>query len=325
MWWDTPFKVLYSCAAFSGMLMYGSYYFVQLRGACGATSLPECISNGAATPTKPTIILPSFKPAPQAKTPTTPDRPQPPAGQGAKWPQTTASEELLIWSGHLDGEIGRVALSDFNKAVRDFQATLVPGIASEERQIAVLQKRVSGIRSAWRFDRVSDADAAELSLPHKLLPSMQELSHGRRYQSSTGDFVVDVAQWNTDETTVEKARQFHCCRISQARRIEGAIVDTSDAGGPGFLLSARDGQRRVSVRAQQKDGTIRILAIDYDVAKDKDYRILRNAIASSYVAFGPVRKREERVFSACQRNDGERCADKPPAEPAPWNNRQGPL
>ena len=242
-----------------------------------------------------------------------------------KWPQTTASEELLIWSGHLDGEIGRVAPSDFEKAARDFQATLAPGIASEERQVAVLQKRVSGIRSAWRFDRVSDADAAELSLPHKLLPSMQELSHGRRYQSSTGDFVVDIAQWNTDETTVEKARQFHCCRISQARKIEGAIVDTSDAGGPGFMLSARDGQRRVSVRAQQRDGVIRILAIDYDVAKDKDYRILRNAIASSYLAFGPARKREERIFSSCQRNDGERCPDKPPAEPAPWNNRQGPL
>jgi hypothetical protein len=71
---------------------------------------------------------------------------------------------------------------------------------------------------------------------------------------------------------------------------------------------------------------IRILAIDYDMAKDKDYRVLRNAIASSYVAFAPAGQRgEERVYSSCQRNDGERCADKAPTESVPWGNRQGPL
>ena len=75
MWWDTPFKILYSCAAFSGVLMYGSYYFVQLRGVCGSTSLPECISKGAGTPTKQTTDrkkdAPAGKPAQRDKTPTT--------------------------------------------------------------------------------------------------------------------------------------------------------------------------------------------------------------------------------------------------------------
>ena len=55
MWRDTPFKILYSCAAFSGVLMYGSYNFVQLRGFCGTTSLLECLSKGADSPTKPTV------------------------------------------------------------------------------------------------------------------------------------------------------------------------------------------------------------------------------------------------------------------------------
>ena len=72
--------------------------------------------------------------------------------------------------------------------------------------------------------------------------------------------------------------------------------------------------------------TYRILAITYDMGKDKQYRVLRNAIASGYVAFAPARKREERVYDSCQRSDGERCgADKPGSQPVQWDNRQAPL
>ena len=72
--------------------------------------------------------------------------------------------------------------------------------------------------------------------------------------------------------TLDKVRQLHCCVISPTRKLEGPVVDTSEASGPGFLLNARDGKQRVSVRAQQRDGVIRILAIAYDMDKDKEYR-----------------------------------------------------
>ena len=121
--------------------------------------------------------------------------------------------------------------------------------------------------------------------------------------------------------TIEKVKQNHCCKAPRA--LEGPIVDTSDAGGPGFILSARDGQQRVTVRAQQRDGVIRILAIAYDMERDKEFRVLRNAIASSYVAFAPARKRDDRVTS-CSKGDSERCPDKPAADPMQWD-RQGPL
>ena len=208
-----------------------------------------------------------------------------------RWSQTPASELLLIWSGHLDGEVGRIVSTDFEKAVRDHQATLPAGASTEGQQIAILEKRVAGIRNRWRFETESDPQAAELSLPHVLLPGRQELSFGSLYQSSAGDFVVDVAERSTAETTFDKVRRNHCCKAP--RELESQIVDTSDAAGPGFILSAREGQRRVSVRAQQRDGVIRILAIAYDMDRDKEFRVLRNAIASSYVAFEPLRKRGE--------------------------------
>ena len=232
---------------------------------------------------------------------------------------------LLIWSGHLDGEVGRIVSTDFEKAVRDHQATLPAGASTEGQQIAILEKRVVGIRNRWRFETESDPQAAELSLPHVLLPGRQELSFGSLYQSSARDFVVDVAEMSTAETTFDKVRRNHCCKAP--RELESQIVDTSDAAGPGFILSAREGQRRVSVRAQQRDGVIRILAIAYDMDRDKEFRVLRNAIASSYVAFEPLRKRgEARVYDSCQRSDGEGCgAEKPPTRPALWDNKQGPF
>jgi hypothetical protein len=121
--------------------------------------------------------------------------------------------------------------------------------------------------------------------------------------------------------TIERVKQIHCCKPT--RKLEGPIVDTADAGGPGFMLSARDGQQRVSVRAQQKDGVIRILAIAYAMERDKEFRILRNAIASSYIAFAPAQKQDDRLTS-CSRSDSDRCTDKSVPDTKPWD-RQGPL
>ena len=336
MWWHSSFKIAYSGVAFSCALLSGSYYFVQLRGVCGPTALPECISHGVVPTRESAVDKPkaTTKPGGPDKARTTPegreqtakpDRRESatrPPGQGSMWSQTSADEEMLIWTGHLDGEVGRIALSDFERSVRSFQATSGAGIASDE-QHAALQKRVSSIRSSWRFERESDPLAAELWLPRKLLPSKQDLSHGSRYQSLARDFIVDVAEWDADSRTIETIKQIHCCGISPARKLEGPIVDTPDAGGLGFILSARDGQQRVSVRAQQRDGVIRILAIAYDMERDKEFRVLRNAIASSYVAFAPARKRDDRLTS-CSKRDGERCPDRPAADPKQWD-RQGPL
>jgi hypothetical protein len=291
--------------------------------------MAECVSKGPRSPTEPRIkplesakkytskVAESEKKATKAAEPG--KMPPPPTGLAAKWSQTSASEELLIWNANLDGEVGRVASADFEKAVKAYQATLPPGVATEDQQIAALRKLVDGIRSRWGFDKEDDPNATELSLPHKLLPTRQELSHGSRYQSSTGDFSIDVAEWTTSETTLEKVRQNHCCK--PPREPEGPFVGTSDA----FMLTAREGKLRVSVWAQQREGAIRILAITYDVGKDKQYRILRNAIASSYAAFGPARK--ERVYDSCQRSDGERCgAEKPSSQPPQWgNNGHAPL
>jgi hypothetical protein len=301
--------------------------------------LPECVSKGPRYPTE-TKANPREQTGTKSVKPiakvTVPERsatksdeptkaPPAPTGSAIRWSQTPASELLLIWSGHLDGEVGRIVSTDFEKAVRDHQATLPAGASTEGQQIAILEKRVLGIRNRWRFETESDPQAAELSLPHVLLPGRQELSFGSLYQSSARDFVVDVAEMSTAETTFDKVRRNHCCKAP--RELESQIVDTSDAAGPGFILSAREGQRRVSVRAQQRDGVIRILAIAYDMDRDKEFRVLRNAIASSYVAFEPLRKRgEARVYDSCQRSDGEGCgAEKPPTRPALWDNKQGPL
>jgi hypothetical protein len=339
MSWHTPFKILYSCAAFSGVLMYGSYYFVQLRGTCSHTPLPECVFNGQRSPTELMSTLESSKktatkppkstsktglPEKEAKADDPAKTPPPSGASGVRWGQTSGSELLLIWNGLLDGEVGRIAPGDFDKAVRAYQATLPAGVATEEQQLAALRKLVDGLRSRWGFDREDDPSAVELSLPHKLVPNRQELGHGSRYQSSTGDFSIDVAEWTTSETTLERARQNHCCK--PPREPEGPIVGTSDAVGPGFILNAREGRLRVSVWAQQRDTVIRILAITYDMGRDKEYRVLRNVIASSYAAFAPARKREERVYNSCQRSDGERCgAEKPPAQPGQWDNGHAPL
>jgi len=301
------------CGALSVTLLSGVYYFVQLRGVCELSALQECISRG---PTDRKVDKKStFTVDGPGKKTATLVRP-------ALWPQTRATEELLIWSGHLDGEVDRIEPTAFEKAVKDVQSTLGPGITSGEQQRAVLEKRIAGIRGGYRFEKENNPQAGELWLPHRLLPSGRQLSYGTQYQSITGDFVVDVAERDAAVLTIETVRKTHCCK--PGREPEGRILDISDAGGPGFLLNARDGKQRVSVRAQQRDGVIRILAIAYDVDKDKEYRVLRNAIASSYLAFAVARKREDRV-SSCARGDGERCADKPAPAPTGWDNQNGPL
>lgn len=317
--WLSYFRVLSSCAALSGALLSGTYYFVKLTDECGSTALPKCVSERIA-PSPATQLgrqeKSTIKPGGQVK------RARPPEQRSAIWPQTPASEEMLIWSGHLDGEVGRIALADFERAAKGFQASLAPGTPSDEQR-AALQRRVSSIRSGWRFEKESDPSAADLWLPRKLLPSRQDLSHGSRYQSLTKDFAVDVAEWDAAGLTLDKVRQLHCCVISPTRKLEGPVVNTSEASGPGFVLNARDGKQRVSVRAQQRDGVIRILAIAYDMDKDKEYRVLRNAIASSYVAFAAAQKPDERVTS-CSKSDNERCAEKAQSNSSPWG-RQGPL
>ena len=271
------------CGALAVTLLSGSYYFVQLRGVCGPTSLTTCISVGAdkSIPTKTSSEQPPVRSADGGKA-------AQPRWPGVMWPQTPASEELLIWGGYLDGEVGRISVEGFQDAVRAYQITLVPPMQGDEQQRAALQKRVSKIQNSWRFEKEIDPEADVLWLPRKLLPNRQELSHGSRYQSNATDFSVDVAEWDAGGLTIEIVKANHCCR--GARTLERPIIDTSDAGGPGFMLSAREGSQRVSVRAQQRNGVIRILAIAYDMAKDKEFRILRNAIASNYAAFAPAPK-----------------------------------
>jgi hypothetical protein len=296
--------------ALSVTLLSGSYYFVQLSDTCGPTAFRECISQR--------IAQPHVDKADKRQRATI--NPDGRAARGAMWPQIPASEEMLIWSGHLDGEVGRIASVDFEKSVKAYQATLAPGMPGEEQR-AALQKHASSIRSGWRFEKESDPEAAELWLPRKLLPSRQELSHGSQYASIPRDFIVDVAEWDTTGLTIERVKQIHCCKPT--RKLEGPIVDTADAGGPGFMLSARDGQQRVSVRAQQRDGVIRILAIAYETERDKEFRVLRNAIASSYIAFAPAQRRDDRLTS-CSRSDNDRCADRTVPDATPWD-RRGPL
>ena len=51
------------------------------------------------------------------------------------------------------------------------------------------------------------------------------------------------------------------------------------------------------MRAFQKDNVIRLLAITYNVERDKEFRSLRNAIASSYVPFASTcRGRSRRLM-----------------------------
>src|SRR5882672_1798990 len=134
MWWLSSLRVLSSCAALGGAALSGSYYFVQLRDTCGPTGLRECIFPTEKKTDQPIKALAkpggpekaATKSAAQGKAISKPDEREKamrPVGQGPMWSQSPASEELLIWSGHRDGEVGRIAPADFEKAAKNFQAS----------------------------------------------------------------------------------------------------------------------------------------------------------------------------------------------------------
>jgi hypothetical protein len=295
----------------------GTYYLVRLAHECAGVEFVSCIQ-------KSLLPAPSEPPKVVTETPTKAPKNAPAkAGPGPatapqsapQHPQQEAGiEAMLIWTGHLDGEVGRVAKGDFEKAVRAFQTSLNPaGVGSEltDQQRKTLRTRSDSARSAWEFRRVSDPLTADLWLPMKLLPDSKSLRFGRRYASANGEFSVDVAQFSGPEWTLERLRELHCCKISPTRKLEGAIVDRSDAGMPGFVLNAVDGKERISVRAFQKENVIRLLAITSNIDRDEEFRRLRNAIASSYIPFGPASKEERSASCSNAESDGEACNDKP--------------
>ena len=299
------FKILravYFVVALVGAVVAGVHHFVGLLQDCRAESLVVCVWQVASK------LWPQSngKPLPPVQAPT-PDKPAPPERE----PQTPALEALLIWTGHLDGEVGRITRADFEKAVSRFQASFGSGSAGGKlsaSQRKALDERTRGARAQWQFRKVQDPLAVELWLPTALLPTGKGLKYGRRYESEEGGFSVDVAQFHAPEWSLEMLKDRHA-RGAGARKLEGQINERSEGGVSGFALSAIDGNERISVRAFQRDNVIRLLAITYRIEGDKDYRILRNAIGSSYVPFGPLGAppRESRP-TAC--SSGSDCAEK---------------
>jgi hypothetical protein len=64
------------------------------------------------------------------------------------------------------------------------------------------------------------------------------------------------------------------------------------------------------VRAFQKDNVIRLLAITYTIERDKEFRSLRNAIASSYVPFASPAA-QDRVAACASEEPDRSCNEKP--------------
>jgi len=235
--------------------------------------------------------------------------------------QTSVTEEMLIWTGYLDGEVDRVAGGDFVKAVKAFQTALGASPATGElstKQSNALQSEFKIAQRKWQFQKVSDPQGAELWLPRKLLPDDESLSFGRRYESDERDFSVDVAQFLMPSWTLKRLLGSPCCNATTLGKFEGPITTTSDAGMPAFMLNALDGRKRTSVRAFQKDNVIHLLSIRYDVARDKEFRILRNAIASKYVPFGSPVKEDRLMSCRYEDQDGAQCGEKPKGNTLPW-------
>jgi hypothetical protein len=311
------FRTVSLTATLAVSAVSGTYYLVKLAHECAGAEFVSCIQKSLfpAAPEPPKVAA-----EPPKKM--TKDAPRKANSSPANAPQSTPQppqqearlETMLIWTGHLDGEVGRVAKSDFEKALRAFQASLNPaGVGGEltALQRKALQARSDSARTAWEFRRVAEPLTADFWLPMKLLPDSKSLRFGRRYASANGDFSVDVAQFSGPEWTLERLRDQHCCRISATRRLEGAIVDRSDAGMPGFVLNAVDGKERISVRAFQRDNVIRLLAITSNIDRDEEFRRLRNAIASSYIPFGPASKEDRSASCANAESSGDACNDKP--------------
>ena len=129
-------------------------------------------------------------------------------------------------------------------------------------------------------------------------------------RSSGEDFSVDVAQFAPPEWTLERLEDQHCCRISPTRKLEYKTVVHADGDVRGFILSALDGNDRISVRAFQKDNVIRLLAITYKVERDKEFRSLRNTIASSYVPFASTAGEDRVASCASEEPDRASCNEK---------------
>jgi len=221
---------------------------------------------------------------------------------------------MLIATGHLDGEVGRVAKSDFEKAVKAFRATLGRegvGVELSASQRKTLQGGFDAVRVGWQLRKVSDPQGSELWLPARLVYESRKLRFGRRYEMDNGDFSVDLAQFPVPDWTLESLENQHCCLISSTRKLEHKTVVHAGGDVRGFILGALDGKQRISVRAFQKDNVIRLLAVTYNVERDKEFRSLRNAIASSYVPFGTPAREDQVASCASEGPDRASCNEKP--------------
>jgi hypothetical protein len=291
------FRIVPVAATLAVSVVSGTYYTVRLAHECAGVGFVSCIKD---------TLFPVTSAPQKVLT-------EPPKKVPKSVPKATI-EAMLISTGHLDGEVGRVDKSDFDKAVKAFQASL--GRDREGGELTVsqrktLQGRFEATRTAWQLRKVSDPQGFELSLPAILLSESRRLKYGRRYGSESGDFSVDVAQFATSDWTLEKLEEQHCCRISPTRKLEYKTVVHADGDVRGFILSALDGNDRISVRAFQKDNVIRLLAITYKVERDKEFRSLRNTIASSYVPFASTAGEDRVASCASEEPDRASCNEKP--------------
>ena len=304
------FRIVPVAATLTVSVVSGTYYTVRLAHECAGVGFVSCIRDTLFPVTSAPQKVLTEPPKKMAKSAPKKSAPVPqPAPQ-----QEATIEAMLISTGHLDGEVGRVDKSDFDKAVKAFQASL--GRDREGGELTVsqrktLQGRFEAARTAWQLRKVSDPQGFELSLPALLLSESRRLKYGRRYGSENGDFSVDVAQFATSDWTLEKLEEQHCCRISPSRKLEHKTVVHADGHVRGFILSALDGNDRISVRAFQKDNVIRLLAITYKVERDKEFRSLRNTIASSYVPFGSTAPEDRVASCASEEPDRTSCNEKP--------------
>src|SRR5437588_6150813 len=106
-------RVMYFIVALVGAAITGVHHFIGLLQDCKGKSLIVCVwpagePKGVSSKDVPSQGAHSKgKPAPEAG-------PQ----------QTRELEAMLMWTGHVDGEVGRIRQGDFDKAVRRFQASL---------------------------------------------------------------------------------------------------------------------------------------------------------------------------------------------------------
>ena len=311
-------RVLYFMVALVGAAMTGVHHFIGLLQDCKGQSLIACVWPATFPPnnTKPKGV--STKDAPSQGAPSKglgiKDRPPRPEQVPETGPQQTREvEAMLMWTGYVDGEIGRITKADFDKAVRRFQTSLGSDVGDKlsDSQRKALEDRNRNERARWQFRKVQNPLAAGLSLPTKLLPTSRILKYGHLYGSDDDDFSVEVVQLTASERSLESVREVHSRGTSGRRRLEGPIIERSDGVVTGFELSAIEGNERISVRAFQKDNVIRLLAITYNVERDKEFRALRNAIGSSYIPFGPTAGEDRVVSCANEGPDRASCNDKP--------------